>query len=82
MIFLRGLIAIGVIALGFYVYPFYTDNILAPLIAIANSLNPDQNIFESTYLSALPLVLFLLILFFGIMILLGKAGSIGRSDKP
>lgn len=81
MIFVRAIMGIGVIIFGFIIYPAYKDNVIAPLVDIANALFPNMNILESTYLNILPLVIFLMILFFGIMVMLGKAG-IGRSNEP
>ena len=81
MIFFRAFVAVFVVIGGFIIYPVYVDNVLTPIVAIANAIRPDMNILEQTYLSALPLIAFLMILFFGIMYLLGKA-KIGGSNEP
>ena len=77
MIFFRAFVAIGMVVLAFAIYPSYVEYFITPVAAIATSLNPDMNLFETMYIQMLPLVLLLLILFFGIMKLLGKGkGSV------
>ena len=81
MIFLRAFLAMGMIVFGFVIYPYYIDYFITPVIAIANTLNPSMNVLEEFYLAVLPLIILLMILFFGIMSMLGKVG-IGRSFEP
>lgn len=81
MIIVRGILAVGTITLGFVIYPYYIDYFITPVVAMALALRPDMNILETTYLSLLPLVILLMILFFSVMTLLGKAGISKTEDK-
>lgn len=78
MIFVRAFFGIGIVIFGFIIYPYYIENVIDPLVAIATALSPGMNILEQTYLQVLPLGIFLMILFFGIMYMLGKVG--GRKE--
>ena len=72
---LRIIIGIGIVVFGFAIYPYYVTYILTPLTDMIATLFPTMNLWEETYMAALPLIVLLLILFFGIMTMLGKAGQ-------
>lgn len=72
MIFIRALIAVGLVVLGFFAYPYYVSGILTPLTALAHVWIPDMDIYASTAFAILPFASFLGIIFLGFMVLLGK----------
>lgn len=82
MIIFRGIVAIGIIVAGFIIYPYYMENIIDPIVAIARQFNADMNVLEEFYLNMLPLVVFGMILFFAIFHLLGKVGIGGGRNEP
>ena len=82
MIVIRLIIAGGTLLFGLFIYPYYVDYFLTPIIALAKALKPDMNILEDTYLTLLPFILLLVILFVVVMGLLGKVGIHSRRDEP
>lgn len=69
---LRILIGVGAIAFGFIVYPYYLNYVITPLVDLIESMFPGLNAWESAYLDILPFAAFAIILFCGVMYILGK----------
>lgn len=65
-------IGIGMIIFGLVIYPYYVTYFVEPMDTLIRSMFPSLNIWQETWLSAMPLVVLLLILFFGLMTILGK----------
>lgn len=86
MKWIRIIIAAGMLITGLLIYPYYVQFVLTPLRAIVDSLEasgtlPALNLFESTFLSALPLVLLLTVAGIAIMNMAGRVGGgIGGDD--
>lgn len=79
-------IVIGVVMLigGILIYPYYVTYFVAPMQAVIDSLVasgtlPALNLWEATFISALPLVLALLFVYIVVLRLIGRArgGDIG-----
>ena len=77
MIIVRAFIGLGIIIGGFIIYPYYIENVIEPIVALARSMNTDLNVLEEFYLNILPLAIFGMIIFFAIFNLLGKVGIRG-----
>lgn len=86
MKWVRIIIAAGMLITGLLIYPYYVRYVLEPLRTVVDSLVdsgtiPALNLFESTLLSALPLVLLLTIAGIAIMNMAGRiGGGIGGDD--
>lgn len=81
MIIIRAITAIGIVVFGFLIYPYYNDSVIAPLVSVAESLHPGMNVLEQTWLNVIPFVIFLMILYFGIMTFMGRIGLGKKSDE-
>lgn len=73
---MRILLALAVIAFGFVIYPYYVDYIITPVTDIAVAISPGMNVLEEAYINILPFGVLLLILYIGIMMVIGK----GKAD--
>ena len=69
---------LGLIVIGFIIYPYYVEDVITPISDLITSMFPSLNVLESTMLTALPLIVLLLILFFGIVHIIGKASPEGK----
>lgn len=72
---LRILIGVGAIAFGFIVYPYYIDYVITPLVDLIELMSPGLNAWESAYLDIVPFAIFAIILFCGVMHIIGKVPS-------
>lgn len=72
MIIVRILVGVGTIFFGLMVYPYYVDYILTPVIETAESLITDLTAWESMFLGFAPFYAFFIIIFFGVMYIIGK----------
>lgn len=71
----RIIVGIFVIIVGLVAYPHYIEHIIEPLQSLVTTMFPGMNVFETTLLQAVPLLILLLIMFFGIMHMFGKGGG-------
>lgn len=72
MIIVRIIVGIGTIFFGLMVYPYYVDYALTPIIDTAETLITDLSAWESMFLGFAPFYAFFIILFFGVMYIVGK----------
>jgi len=74
---LRIALGIGTIIFGFVIYPYYIDYLIEPIQTLINAMFPSLNVLESAFIDSIPLIVLLMILYFGIMHLIGKVGRSG-----
>ena len=72
-VFIRIVVGIGVIFFGLMVYPYYVDYMLTPLIDVAQDLGT-LSAWEEAALGFAPFFAFCIIIFFGIMYMVGRIG--------
>ena len=68
-------VGIGIIIVGIVIYPHYVEHIIEPLQTLITSMFPGMNVWESTFIQAVPLLVLGLIIFAGIMRMVGHGGS-------
>lgn len=70
-VFLRVAVGIGTIFFGLMIYPYYVDYMLTPLIGIVEEM-VELTAWESALLGVVPFAAFCVIIFFGLMYMMGK----------
>lgn len=65
-------IGLGMAIMGLVIYPYYITYAIEPIEAITRAMFPALNIWQDTFLSALPLIVILVIGYIVIMTMLGK----------
>lgn len=71
---MRIIVGVGTIVFGIAIYPYYVAYFIEPMQSVIETLIPSLNVWESAFLDALPLIVLLIIVFCGVMHLLGKVG--------
>lgn len=66
---------VGAIAFGFVIYPYYLDYVITPLIDLIEALFPSLNALESAYMDIVPFLTLTILLFCGVMYIIGKVPS-------
>lgn len=78
---LRIFLGIGTIIFGLVIYPYYVTNFIEPMQSVIATVIPSLNVWENAFIDALPLIVLLIIIFCGMMHLLGKVGHSGGSAE-
>ena len=63
--------------MGLVIYPYYIDYFIEPLQALITTMYPSMNVWETAFFDWIPLIVLLMIFYFGVMHLIGKAGHGG-----
>lgn len=77
---LRIVLGIGTIMFGLVIYPYYVTNFIEPMQSVIEAVVPSLNVWENAFIDALPLIVLLIIIFCGLMHLLGKVGPSGGAS--
>lgn len=80
-VILRIALGIGTIILGIAIYPYYVTSFIEPMQGVIEALFPSLNVWENAFVDALPLIVLLIIIFCGMMHLLGKVGHKDESGE-